>query len=426
VSGPLADLRTADLLVPDAEVVRRFAEAGQGHVFRFLGALDEEGTRRLIRSARNVSLEMTARLASPPPPSAGAPAEPLGDAVVRRAAILADRAGREAAEEEGRALLRKRRVAVLTMAGGQGTRLGWPGPKGCYPIGPGERTLFDLHAEAVAAATREAGAPIPWVILVSPSTEEATREHFLRRGFPGIEPISVRFVCQGVLPVLDDAGKLLLEAPDRIAVAPDGHGGSLQALRLSGTLAWLVNLGVEEISCFQVDNPLAPPADPLFLGLHRRAGGQMSTKVFLKADPAERVGVVVRRRGRPAVIEYMELPREEAERRDASGGLVHWAANMASHAISLPFAAAVAYRGLPVHRVRRRAPFLDEGGKRVEPAEPNAWKFETFLFDALPMADKGVVLEVDRDAEFAPVKNAEGADSPETARALLRRAGRNA
>lgn len=424
MSGSPADLRTADLLVPDAEVVRRFAEAGQGHVFRFLGSLDEEGTRRLLRSARSVDLDLAARIAAAGPPPADGAAEPLGDAVVRRAAILADRTGREAAEEEGRALLRKRKVACLTMAGGQGTRLGWPGPKGCFPIGPGERTLFDLHAEAVAAASREAGAPIPWVILVSPSTEEATREHFLRRAFPGVEPASVRFVCQGTLPVLDDAGKLLLEAPDRIALAPDGHGGSLRALRFSGTLAWLVNLGVEEISCFQVDNPLAPPADPLFLGLHRRAGGQMSTKVFLKADPAEKVGVVVRRSGRPAVIEYMELPPGEAARRDAGGGLVHWAANMAAHVIALPFAAAVAFRGLPVHRVRRRAPFVDAGGNRVEPAEPNAWKFETFLFDALPMAARGVVLEVDRAAEFAPVKNASGADSPESARALLRAAGR--
>jgi UDP-N-acetylglucosamine/UDP-N-acetylgalactosamine diphosphorylase len=150
----------------------------------------------------------------------------------------------------------------------------------------------------------------------------------------------------------------------------------------------------------------------------------MSTKVFPKADPAERVGVVVRVNGRPGVVEYTEFPPAEASLRDGEGNLVHWAANMASHALSLPFAAAVAYRGLPIHRVRKKVPFVDATGRRVDPGSPNAWKHETFVFDALPMAEKGVVLEVDRAREFAPVKNAEGPDSPETARALLREAGR--
>jgi len=422
--GP-TDIRPDDVLLPDEAIAERLRAAGQGHVFRFLDRLDARGRARLLRTARSVDLGLLRRLvagdsvAGPPPAF-----EPLGAAGVHRRAVLRTAATlRSEAEELGKALLRKRRVACLTMAGGQGTRLGFPGPKGCFPIGPGERTLFDVHAEGVAAAGRLAGGPVPWVILVSPSTEAETRA-VLRRGLPGIEPSAVRLACQGELPALDDGGKLLLEAPDRIALSPDGHGGVFRALRTSGTLAWLVNLGVEEVSCFQVDNPLAPAADPLLLGLHRMAKGQMSTKVFPKADPAERVGVVVRVNGRPGVVEYTEFPQGEASRRDPSGELVHWAANMAAHALSLPFAAAVAYRGLPIHRVRKRVPFVDAEGRSVRPEAPNAWKFETFVFDALPMAAQGVVLEVDRAREFAPVKNAEGADSPETARALLREAGR--
>lgn len=413
------------ILVSDDAVVERFRAAGQGHVFRFLDRLDRTGRMRLFRSARSVDLDVVRRLAAgeglagPPP----AP-EPLGAEVRRRDALRADLALREGAEAIGRGILRAGKVACLTVAGGQGTRLGWPGPKGCFPIGPGERTLFDVHAAGMAAAAKACGRPIPWILLVSPSTEEETRGYIRRRGLPGVDPSSVRIVCQGTFPVLDDGGRLLLEAEDRIALAPDGHGGCLRALRLSGTLAWLVNLGIEEISYFQVDNPLAPPADPLFLGLHRAAKAQMSVKVFPKADPAEKVGVVVRLEGRPGVIEYSELGASLAAKKDADGRLVYWASNMAAHALALPFAAAVAFRGLPVHRVRKKVPHVDGSGARVEPAAPNAWKFETFVFDALEHASSVVVLEVDRAAEFAPVKNAAGVDSPETARALLAAAGK--
>jgi UDP-N-acetylglucosamine/UDP-N-acetylgalactosamine diphosphorylase len=425
VTAAALQVRADEVFISDDAVIRKFKEAGQGHVFRFLPRLDFHRRGNLLRGARSVDLDLVGRLASggglakaPPPP------QPLGDEVWTLGRLAADGAARARHEALGLEALRSGKVACLTLAGGQGTRLGWQGPKGCYPIGPGDRTLFDIHAAGVAAATKAAGKPVPWVILVSPSTEEATRSYIRRRGLPGVEPASVRLVCQGTLPVLDDDGRLLLEAEDRIALSPDGHGGVLRALRLSGTMAWLVNLGIEEIAVGQVDNPLAPAADPLFLGLHRAARGQMSSKVFLKGDPAERVGVVVRLDGRPGVIEYSELPRDLAEKRDSSGRLTYWAANMASHVLSVHFAAAVAYRGLPVHRVRKKAPFLDAAGNLVEPTAPNAFKYETFLFDALPMADEGVVLEVDRSAQFAPVKNASGTDSPGTARILLQAAGK--
>lgn len=419
-------LKPEDYLVSDEKVMDRFEAAGQGHVFRFLDRLDWKKRNALMQSARAVDLEQVAKLAegksvAAPP----APPQPLaGPFVHRRADLLARKADREAAEEEGRALLRAGKVACVTVAGGQGTRLGFPGPKGCYPIGPGNRTLFDLHAAGVAAAAKIAGRPIPWIVLVSPQTGDATFAYIRRRGLPGVEAASVRMVSQATVPALDDQGKLLLEDFERIATTPDGHGGLFKALRATGTLPWLVNLGIEELCYFQVDNALVPPVDPLFLGLHRRAKGQMSTKVFPKADPAEKVGVVAVRNGRPVVVEYTELPQEAAAARDAGGSLVHWAGNMAAHCLSLPFCAAVAFKGLPLHRVKKKVPFLDERGKLASPPEPNAWKFEAFVFDALEKASGGVVMEVDRAAEFAPVKNASGTDSPETARALLKAAGR--
>ena len=426
MSDPSVSLTPEDYILSEKAFLDKFEAAGQGHVFRFLDGLDWKRKNALLQSARSVDLDLVARLAagksiaSPAPPP-----EPLeGPFLHRRAELLENRILRTGAEEEGAALLRSGKLAILTVAGGQGTRLGFGGPKGCFPIGPGSRTIFDVHAAAVAEACREAGKPIPWILIVSPTTEDATRAYIRRRGLPGVTAAQVRIVCQGVHPALTDEGKLILEDVDRIAMAPDGHGGCLKALRVTGTLAWLVNLGIEELCYFQVDNPLARPVDTLFLGLHHRVKGQMSTKVFPKVDPAEKVGVVVGRGGKPAVIEYTELPRAEAEARAPGGGLRHWAANMASHVMSMPFAAAVAFRGLPVHRVKKRVPFLDADGHRVLPPEPNAWKYESFVFDALPMAAAGVVLEVDRSLEFAPVKNATGPDSPETARALLQAAGK--
>jgi len=405
--------------------VDRFRAAGQGQVFRLLDRLDAAGRARLFAGARAVDLDLVARLArgeglagSPPRP------EPLGEEFVPREALARDPARGREAEALGRALLRGGKVACVTVAGGQGTRLGFPGPKGCFPIGPGDRTLFDLHAEALAAAGRESGRPIPWVLVVSPSTEGATAEHLRRRGLPGVDPGTVRLARQATVPALDREGRMLLEAPDRIAVSPDGHGGSLRALRDSGALAWFRGLGVEEVSCFQVDNPLAPPADPLFLGLHRAAAGEMSTKAFPRRDAGERVGVVARLGGRPGVVEYTEIPPDLAGARGPEGRLLFGAGNMAAHAFSLEFLARAAGRPLPWHRVEKKVPFVDDAGRRVEPASPNALKFETFLFDALALAARGIVLEVDRSREFAPVKNASGEDTPETARAVLRAAGR--
>ena len=217
------------------------------------------------------------------------------------------------------------------------------------------------------------------------------------------------------------SGRILLAERGRVALSPDGHGGVIRALERCGALAEMAEGGIRTIFHLQVDNPLIAIGDAGFLGLHRRAGAEMSSKVVRKTDPAEKVGLVVVRDGRQEMIEYSDLPDDLAERRAADGGLELWAGSIALHLIDVAFAARLAGGGgrLPFHRARKPVPYVDELGSRIEPDVANAVKFEQFIFDALPLAERALVVETDRETEFEPLKNASGPASPETVRSRL-------
>jgi UDP-N-acetylglucosamine/UDP-N-acetylgalactosamine diphosphorylase len=321
----------------------------------------------------------------------------------------------------GRGMLAAGEVAVVIVAGGQGTRLGFDGPKGCFPVGPvSERSLFQIHAEKVVAVGRRHGATVPLYVMTSPQNHAETAAFFAEHDSFGVERL--RLFVQGEMPAVDRAsGKILLAERGRVALSPDGHGGTIRALDRSGALAEMAEEGITTIFYLQVDNPLIAIGDPGFVGAHRRAGAEISSKVVRKADPAEKVGLVVLRDGRQEMIEYSDLPDELAERRSPDGGLDLWAGSMALHVIDVGFAARLAKRGgrLPFHRALKAVPYVDEAGRPVEPDEPNAVKFEQFIFDAIPLAKRALVVETDRETEFEPLKNAEGPASPETVRARL-------
>lgn len=354
----------------------------------------------------------------------GAIAPPPPDALVALPSTDADRQRELRARRAGQALLAEGRVAAVLLAGGQGTRLGFDGPKGLYPYAPiTGSVLFATHAAKIAALRGRYGA-LPWYILTSPQNDAATRAAFEEAGWYGLEPGSVRFVVQGTLPAVDrDTGDILRDAPGRIALSPDGHGGLLSALRTSGALDEMSTAGVSTIFTFQVDNPLLPVAQPEFLGHHALAGADMSSMVVRKLGPAEKMGVIATVDGRTTVVEYSDLPDELAQERDHEGELVLWAGSIAVHCIAVDFARRLTDGGLrlPFHRALKKVPHIDDAGARVTPDEPNAVKFETFLFDALPFADRTVTVEAAREDVFSPIKNAEGADSPETARRDLNR-----
>ena len=401
----------------DRELRTSFARAGQEHVFAFWDELDEPGRERLRAELSAVDLDLVRELAALArrPGDGHAPSfEPPEVFPLERPAHLEARA-REA-REAGAELLRAGRVAWLLVAGGQASRLGYEGPKGAFPVAPvTSRTLFEIFARRLHAVRERYGAAPPWYVLTSQANDAATRAFFAERGHFDLDPESVFFFRQAMLPALDAEGRILLAARDALFLAPNGHGGVLAALASSGALGDARRRGIETFAYFQVDNPLARPGDPLFLGLHALEGAQMSTKVVAKRDASEKVGVIGRIDGKLACIEYSDLPARLREARGPGGELVYRAGNIALHAIDLAFVEDLTRGGLrlPWHVARKGIAAIDREGR---PAKVEGFKFETFVFDALGFARSSVTFEVDRRLEFSPVKNASGEDSPATAR----------
>jgi UDP-N-acetylglucosamine/UDP-N-acetylgalactosamine diphosphorylase len=411
-------------------VDERLRAAGQGHLAEALDRLSGTARERLRAEIDGLDLDLMARLvegltgdAEPGGPGEIAPPAPESLVPLPRdaEALARERRAREAGEE----MLRAKGVAAVLLAGGQGTRLGFDGPKGLFPFAPvSGRTLFAHHAAKIAALRVRYGAELPWYVLTSPQNDEPTRAAFEEAGWFGLAPGSVRLVVQGTLPAVDrESGRILLAAPDRLALSPDGHGGLLSALRSSGALDEMATAGVRTIFTFQVDNPLARVCRPEFLGRHFLDAADMSSVVVRKVGPEEKMGVIARIDGRPGVVEYSDLPEELARERDEDGELVYWAGSIAVHCIDVAFVRRLTEGGLrlPYHHALKRVPYVDETGRPVDPDEPNAVKFETFLFDALPSADRTVTVEAAREDEFSPIKNAHGSDSPATARRDLNR-----
>jgi len=395
------------------EAARRLGAAGQEEARAWLAALPEEPRERLARQVLEVDFDLLGRLhrgehaASPP-----------GDPLVEPPFFPAGATeGEEEARRAGEAELRAGRVGYVLVAGGQASRLRWGGPKGTFPIGPrSDRTLFRVLAERVVRAGRRHGAVPPFAVTTSPGTDAATREAFSRDGGYGLPPSAPSFASQRELPALDDAGRLLLAAPDRLFTSPDGHGGAV--LAASALLAAWRRRGVRVVGTFQVDDPLLPVVDPVFLGRLLLGGAPVATKVVRKRDPGERVGVVVLASGRPRVVEYSELATERAAARRPDGELALRLGSIAVHLFDLEFLLEALAEGLPWHAASRDALCLDARGV---PVPRPARKFERFLFDLFPRAPSIAVVEVRREREYAPLKQAEGPDAAADVRAALDR-----
>lgn len=324
----------------------------------------------------------------------------------------------------GESALRRGEVAVLVVAGGQGTRLGATVPKGLLPVGPvSGATLFRIHAEKVLALSQRYGKPVPLLVMTSPATHADTVAYFARERKFGLPVEHAHFFVQGTMPALDLAtGKLLLESPGKLFLSPNGHGGTLTALADSGLLAKLMAVGIKHVFYFQVDNPLVAVGDPAFVGRHIETGAEVSSKVVFKERPEEKVGVLAEIDGRCGIIEYSDMPQAMTEERAADGSLAFRAGSPAIHLFSVDFLERVTAvrQSLPFHLARKKVPHFDPAtGDSVTPTTENALKFERFVFDALPLAERWLAVEARRADEFAPLKNAIGPDSLETVQAAL-------
>ncbi len=396
---------------------------GQSHVFDYWDELGERERRDLCRQLASLPVE-AALAAARRPASGSATAGLCVPSVERHPTRGGDDATFARAREAGDAALRDGRVAVLLVAGGQGTRLAHEGPKGTFAIGPvSQRSLFELQAQQLRAHARHYGRTPLWLVMTSPANHAMTTAFFAAHGHFGLPAEVVRFFPQGETPCLDAQGRLLLAEPGRLATAPDGHGGALPALARAGLLGELRARGVQHLFHCQVDNPLLPVADPVLVGFAVLRGSEVASKAVAKREPAERVGTWVGDGEGLRVVEYTELEEPERSAVDPeTGALRLWAGSINVHALGLGLlerVAAEAERALPYHASPKPIRALDPDRPDGRASDLPGVKLERFVFDALGMARGCTLVEALRDEEYAPVKNARGSESPATARAAL-------
>ncbi|MFB0958771.1 UDPGP type 1 family protein [Proteiniclasticum sp. QWL-01] len=393
---------------------------GQEHLLRFYDDLDSEQQQALLEQIADLDVEYIHQL--------------YQDLVEHRNIEIDDELSamgsttwsdvaseeRQRLWESGLAAIGQGKVAAFLVAGGQGSRLGFEGPKGAYDIGlPSHKSLFQLQAERIRKIGLDAGFSIPWYIMTSPLNHGDTVRFFQKHDFFGLDPADIRFFPQGTLPSVDENGKILLAQRDRISANPDGSGGCFRAFKDAGLMDDLQERGIEYIFFYGVDNALVRVCDPYFIGFAIDQAKDIASKAVLKVHSGEKVGVYAYRNGKPSIIEYTELPEDLALAQDEQGRLVYGSANIVTHVFRTSFLNSALDKKTPYHVAHKAVEYVDEAGQLVKPLKPNAYKFEALYFDLFRYADDMAILNVSREEEFSPVKNFEGVDSKDTAREMF-------
>ena len=397
------------------EAEKLLAKCSQEHVLKHWKKLNKKEREALLDQIATIDPKSVSRCREALGKGAEVPDSSKGKAP--KVAVLK---GKKLAEARaaGEVELSEGRVAALLVAGGQGSRLGYDGPKGCYEIGPiTNAPLFYFHARKILARSIRYGASIPFYVMTSEANNAATVQCFEENDYFGLNPDDVFFFTQGMWPGMSAEGKIILDQPGHIFMSPDGHGGLLAALKRSGALADMKKRGIKSVFFFQVDNPLVEIADPAFIGYHVMNKSEYSLKLCAKRDPKEKVGMPMRFGDTYRMVEYTEMTDEQCNRKDKSGKLYFLYGSPAIHVFDRAFLEREAARPMPLHLAFKKIPYVDENGEVVKPSEPNGYKFEKFIFDILPNAKTATFLAFDPKDEFSPVKNAEGADSPASCKA---------
>ena len=327
---------------------------------------------------------------------------------------------REKFDKLGEDILRSGKYAVVTMAGGQGTRLGHTGPKGTFKLdvyGKG-KYLFEILKENLEEANKKYDTTIPWYIMTSKENNKATVEFLEKNIYFGYPKEAITIFTQSELPLVDFDGKLLISKDMKIKEASDGNGGTYSSLRASGALADMKDKGIKWVFIGGVDNVLLKMADVTLLGMAIDKNVQIASKSVVKANPHEKVGVFCKMNNHPKVIEYAELPESMAEEVDADGELKYGESHIMCNLYTIEAIEKASTEPLMYHSAVKKNSYIDENGKEVVPEEPNSYKFESFIFDAFEFFDDIAILRGKRENDFAPVKNKDGVDSPKTAKEL--------
>lgn len=400
------------------EAINLLEEKGQSHVMRGFDDLTEEQQKGLLAQIEAVDWKVIEL--------AGKQSKiPLGELSPLGAVEVSEIEKREGEfREAGLTAIREGKVAALLLAGGMGTRLGLDKPKGELNVGI-NRTLyiFQCLINNLMDVTREAGATVPLYIMTSEKNNDETIRFFEEHDYFGYPKEDVAFFVQEMAAAVDYDGKLLLEAPGRLATSPNGNGGWFSSLVKAGLLSDIHQRGVEWINIFAVDNVLQRIADPLFIGATILNGKVSGSKVVRKVDAYEKMGVLCLEDGRPSVVEYYEMSKDMAESTDEAGNLRYAFGVILNYLFRVDKLEEIVERELPVHVVEKRIPYLAEDGTLVKPEEPNGYKFETLVVDMIRMMDNNLPFEVVREREFAPIKNLHGVDSLDSARELLQKNG---
>ena len=398
-----------------AEAEKMLAKCGQSHVLAYWKKLGKKEREELLEQVAKIDPKNVKYCQEALKKGAEVPDSSKGKAP--KVAVLRGKKLAEAVAA-GEKELKAGRVAALLVAGGQGSRLGYDGPKGCFQIGPiTGAPLFYFHARKILARTIRYGRAIPFYVMTSEANYDATKACFEENEYFGLNPDDVFFFKQGMWPGMTKEGKIILDAPGHVFMSPDGHGGLLAALKASGALADMKKRGIKSVFFFQVDNPLVEIADPAFVGYHVLQKSEYSLKLCAKREPKEKVGMPMRFGKTFRMVEYTEMTDEQCNRRGKDGKLYFLYGSPAIHVFDRAFLDREASKAMPLHLAFKKIPYVDAKGKVVKPSEPNGYKFEKFIFDVLPNAKVAAFLAFDQKDEFSPVKNAEGGDSPATCRA---------
>jgi len=396
----------------------------QQHLLNFYDELNVDEQNRLVRQIISTDFEMVKKLHEKQSNKNGAK-DQLEESIELKPLVAPefdtyDESEKSKYFESGMNAIKKGQVAALLVAGGQGTRLGHDGPKGTYDIGlPSNKSLFQLQCERLINISKKAGNYIPWYIMTSIDNHDDTVLFFEENDYFGYPKDQIEFFSQGVLPCIDFDGKVFLSGKSSMNLAADGNGGCIVALKNTGMLENMKNRGVQWICLYGVDNVLVKVADPYFVGFTIESGIPAGTKVVAKKHAEEKVGVLCYKNNRPAIVEYTEFSEEKAQETDNDGTLVYDNSNILNHIFKLDFIEECLRLEMPLHPAYKKVEYTNDHGESVKVDQPNGIKFEYFIFDIFDGLTDMATMKVKREEEFAPVKNKDGADSPESARNMI-------